>query len=121
MNLSKALRNVATAQTMLVALWVPLAENAIVAKVKAEPGQLESAVRGLIEQHCGSCHNSTRQTAKPGALKVFDLNEHDWTARMSNDQLKKVIGRANGTDLPPAQRQRIADYINQKLKERAVP
>src|SRR5262249_40422192 len=111
MNLSQAFRGAVTAQGMLVALWMSPPENAVAAKVKANssqheqkptPEKLQSVVRELIEQPGGSCHNSDRQTAKPAALKVFDLQEDDWTARMSNDQLKKVIGRANGTDLPPA-------------------
>jgi mono/diheme cytochrome c family protein len=122
MKLSKALffQTAVMAPAMLLVLWTSPVNTADAATAKAKSNQSEAVVRGLIEEHCGTCHNSTRQTAKPAALKVFDLNEDDWTASMSNDQLQKVMGRVNGVNLPPAKRQLVASFIKGKLEQRAA-
>jgi len=90
------------------------------AAVKAKSTALEPAVRKLVEEHCGRCHNSTRATAKPAALKVFDLKEDNWTASMSDEQLPKVNGRFASVDVTTAQRKQVADFIKGKLEQRAA-
>jgi len=90
------------------------------AAVKAKSSALEPAVRKLVEDHCGRCHNSTHETAKPAALKVFDLKEDNWTASMSDEQLPKVNGRFASVDVTTAQRKQVADFIKGKLNERAA-
>src|SRR5712664_2513654 len=60
---------------------------------------LETSVRLVVEKHCGSCHDGALATAKPAALRIFDLQEENWTARMSEDRLKKVIGRTRNLQL----------------------
>src|SRR5215472_8289649 len=90
------------------------------AAVKAKPTALEPAVRKLVEDHCGRCHNSMHETAKPAALKVFDLKEDDWTASMSDEQLPKVNGRFASVDVTTDQRKQVADFIKGKLQERAA-
>ena len=90
------------------------------AAMKAKSTALEPAVRKLVEDHCGRCHNSTRETAKPAALKVFDLKEDNWTASMSDEQLPKVNGRFATVDVTTAQRKQVADFIKGKLQERAA-
>src|SRR5215510_16591161 len=89
---------------------LPLLGMSPTAAVKAKSTPLEPAVRKLVEDHCGRCHNSTRETAKPAALKVFDLKEDDWTASMSDAQLPKVNGRFENVDVTPAQRKQVADF-----------
>jgi|GEM_PF-4350005 len=108
------------APAAFLVLWMSPLKTADAATANAKSNQPEAVVRGLIEEHCGSCHNSTRETAKPAALKVFDLKEDDWTASMSNDQLQKVNGRAKGVNLPPAKRQLVADFIKGKLEQRSA-
>ena len=88
------------------------------AAVKAKSTPPETAVRKLVEERCGRCHNSTRETAKPAALKVFDLKEDNWTASISDEQLPKVNGRFENVDVTPAQRKQVADFIKGKLEER---
>ena len=90
------------------------------AAVKAKSMALEPSVRKLVEDHCGRCHNSMHETAKPAALKVFDLKEEDWTASMSDEQLPKVNGRFASVDVTTAQRKQVADFIKRKLEERAA-
>src|SRR5262244_4027860 len=113
MKMPKQFSSPSAAVVLLVLLGMsPLAA------VKAKPTPLEPAVRKLVEDRCGRCHNSTRETAKPAALKVFDLKEDDWTASMSDAQLPKVNGRFENVDVTPAQRKQVADFIKGKLEER---
>jgi hypothetical protein len=100
--------------------WVSPSGNAAAAPAHAEGNNLEAGVRELIEKNCGSCHDGALSTAKPAALKVFDLQEENWTRRMSDEQLKKVTGRTRGLDLPENQKQQVVDFIQLKLKERAT-
>jgi hypothetical protein len=90
------------------------------AAVKAKSTPLEPAVRKLVEDHCGRCHNSTHETAKPAALKVFDLKEDNWTASMSDVQLPRVNGRFATVDVTTAERKQVADFIKGKVQERAA-
>ena len=63
-------------------------------KCEAPVDKLSASVRELVQQNCGSCHDGSLATAKPAALKVFDLREQDWTAKMSDEQVRKLLGRA---------------------------
>lgn len=85
---------------------------------EAQVDKLSTAVRGIVGEHCGSCHDGSLQTANPAALKVFDLREEDWTARMSDDQVWKVLGR---TKRLPADNQRtVTKFVKQVMKKRTI-
>jgi hypothetical protein len=56
--------------------------------------------RLILERYCGLCHIRDSPTAIPGALAVFDLREPDWSARMSDAQLRSAAWRL-GEPLPP--------------------
>ena len=56
--------------------------------------------RLILERHCGLCHIRDYPTARPGALAVFDLRDPDWSARMSDAQLRSASFRL-GEPLPP--------------------
>jgi mono/diheme cytochrome c family protein len=60
------------------------------------PASLRDQVRALAQPHCGSCHQGSLPTAKPGALAVFDLDRADWPTRMQPRQLDKFLGRIEG-------------------------
>ena len=114
------LSSVVMAAAMLLVLRTSPPRDALAAKANAKSSQLEADVRQLVEQNCGKCHNSARETAKPAALKVFDLVEDDWTASMSSEQLPKVIGRLKGVDLAPGKLRQAEEFIKGKLDERAA-
>lgn len=46
-----------------------------------------------MRTHCGVCHEPSRETAKPAALAVFDLEQERWWASMSDAQLVDVASR----------------------------
>lgn len=90
------------------------------AEAPAEVNRLEASVRAIINEHCGSCHDGALSSAKPAALKIFDLREGDWTARMSEDQLTTVVGRVKGKNLFARQQAQVAQLMKQKREERAT-
>jgi len=61
---------------------------------------LRDDARIVLERHCGRCHVREYPTALPGALAVFDLRKPDWSARMSDAQLRSALWRL-GEPLPP--------------------
>ena len=71
-------------------LFLGLAVLADPDKCEAPVDKLGTSVRALVQQNCGSCHDGSQATANPAALKVFDLREQDWTARMSDEQVRKL-------------------------------
>ena len=75
-----------------------LAAEATAPAASAAPGlsSLRDQVRALAEPHCGSCHQGSLPTAKPGALAVFDLERADWPTRRKTPQLDKFLGRIKG-------------------------
>jgi len=78
--------------------------------------KLSMAARGIVQEHCGSCHDGSLQTANPAALKVFDLREEDWTGRMSDEQVRKVLGRTRR--LPAENQTTMSQFVKQILKKR---
>jgi len=114
------LSSAAIAAAMLLVLWTSPSRNAPAAKANAKSSQLEADVRELVEERCGKCHNSTRETAKPAALKVFDLKEADWTASMSDARLPIVIQRLKSGDVAPEKLRQAEEFIKGKLEERAT-
>src|SRR5260370_14987446 len=105
-----------------IAMFLVLVSVLQVAGAESPGGvnQLEASVRAIIHEHCVSCNEGTLSTAKPAALKIFDLREGDWTARMSDDQLTTVVGRVKGKNLPTRQQAQVAQLMEQKREERAT-
>lgn len=108
--------------TFIAAFLLVGAAPAFVAAEPLHPGTgpVDASVRQLVEKHCGSCHDGAQDTAKPAALRVFDLREESWTARMSTEQLKKVIGRTRNIQLTDDQRREIEDFIQKKIRQRSA-
>jgi hypothetical protein len=66
----------------------------------------EDARAVLLALRCARCHDSRRDTALPGALRVYDLAEADWAARMTGERFQGMLRRLEGSD-----RQRVAAYV----------
>src|SRR5262249_6271867 len=86
--------------------------------------------RAVLAKHCGSCHERHRDTAFPAALAVYDLDEREWAARMSDVQLDSALwrlreplppdGRPSGAS--PPERARFAAYVDaEKAARYAAP
>ncbi len=90
----------------------------------------ESA-RETLEANCAECHTKGRSTALPRALRVYDLTETDWAARMSEDQLREAArrldqpnaptrgeGDARKIDVTPEAKARFAKFVEAELRRR---
>jgi hypothetical protein len=97
------------------------------APAPAAADALRDESRLVLEQHCGQCHIRDYPTALPRALAVFDLREPEWSARMSDGQLRSAVWRL-GEPLPPDgnpnevsadERARFQRYVDAELARRA--
>jgi hypothetical protein len=52
------------------------------------PAVMSELVREIARPGCGSCHTGSLPTAKAAALEVFDLDQLDWSGRMTAEQLE---------------------------------
>jgi hypothetical protein len=102
---------------------------------EAGPGARRDTVEGealrddsrlILEQYCGACHVRDSPTAVPGALAVFNLRDANWSARMSDAQLRSAEWRL-GEPLPPEgsantvspeERARFKRYVDVELARR---
>ena len=120
MKTTRAVRLLASLTTwsgrrcLAVMLVASLGGNALAAEASGEA--LNAAVRRIVMNHCGSCYDGSRVSANPAALKIFDLRDEDWTARMSSEQVLKLNGR--GKSLRPADRARLTKFVNRVLENR---
>jgi hypothetical protein len=81
--------------------------------------QLRDDARAVLKETCGRCHDSARPTAKPAALKIFDLHEQEWSARMSDVQMGHMANRFEGFGMPVPDRARVQAFIDAELARRA--
>ena len=110
----RTLRDCAIVGFLQLVTAVCLGANALGCEAKVD--KLSTAVRGIVQEHCGSCHDGSMQTAKPAALKVFDLREEDWTARMSDDRVRMLLGRARR--LAAENQTTMSKFVQRVLKKR---
>jgi len=58
----------------------------------------------LLARPCRECHLGYLKTAKPGALRVFDLAKEDWPSTMADRQLHSMRGRLSSGMSPTAEK-----------------
>jgi hypothetical protein len=89
---------------------------------------LRDDARLILERHCGQCHIREYPTALPGALAVYDLREPNWSARMTDAQLRNALWRLDEplppdgrpSDVSPDERARFAAYVDAELARHAL-
>jgi hypothetical protein len=88
-----------------------------------DPSQLailRDAAREALKPNCGKCHDSKLRSAKPAALKHFDLKEADWSARLTTEQLGHFSGRFESFEVSSSQRSIIQTYLDAEKARRAA-
>jgi hypothetical protein len=65
----------------------------LVATTAAADQPPREAARYILEKHCGACHRQDSPDALPAALRIFNLNQIDFAATMSDAQLSSARGR----------------------------
>ncbi len=73
--------------------------------------------RGVLITHCGSCHQSTLDSHKAAAIKVFDLDKKaDWHTSLVLENLEGITSRTeNKSTITDQQKEAIATFL--ELKE----
>ncbi len=73
--------------------------------------------RGVLITHCGSCHQSSLDSHKAGAIQIFDLDMGiNWHTSLSEENLPGIAQRTqNKSTITEQQKEAIAIFL--KLKE----
>jgi hypothetical protein len=96
---------------------VGVAGVAAIAAARPVSAPREAAREVLKARGCGSCHDSAVSTEHPNALAVYDLHETDWSAKMSDARLPKLMTRLRSA--PAADREVVKRFITAELTARA--
>jgi hypothetical protein len=75
-------------------------------------------VRGLAKTYCGTCHQASLPTAKPGALAIFDLDAEDWSSTLTTERLTGGFSRRLNARLDAAGRQQLRAFVEGELARR---
>ena len=78
----------------------------------------ERARQVLKAARCGACHDTTVSTENAKALAVYDLAERQWSDKMSDEQLPRLMGRLKSA--PSADQAVVRKFISAELKTRAA-
>ena len=77
---------------------------------------LRRNVREIIRPRCGTCHTSTLTTAKPGAIRIFDLVRDDWSGMITREHFKGFKRRLR--DLNESDGKMVSELIRTELSIR---
>lgn len=74
--------------------------------------------RGVLITHCGSCHQSTLDTHKLGAIAVFDLDKGaDWHTSLVEENLEGISNRIlNRSTITEEQKEAVALFLEIKVE-----
>ena len=106
-----------------IALLVACAAGVSATPAPLDPSQLvilRDAAREALKPDCGKCHDSKLRTAKPAALKQFDLQEPDWSSHLSTDQLSHFAGRFEGFGVSDSRRSIVQTYLDAEKTRRGA-
>lgn len=82
--------------------------------------QLREEARALVSPRCGMCHSAASPKALPGALKVYDIDQVNWTERMTDTQVKNILQRFRGPAIPQPEIDRVTAFVEAELASRKV-
>lgn len=105
-----------------------LAPPAAAAQEGRDRDRLRDDSRLILERSCGQCHIGDYPTALSRALAVFDLSEIEWSARMSEAQLRDAERRLAGplppdgdpSDVTPEERALFGRFVDAEVVRRAT-
>lgn len=81
----------------------------------AQQEAVREQVRGFAKAHCGTCHQSSRPTALPAALAIYDLDTPLWSAKLTAAQLRGGFPRRLNSSLDAAGQQQLRAFIESEL------
>ena len=88
----------------------------------AEAGldRLREPAREALKASCGRCHDHARPTARPEALRIFDLQELDWSARVTDVQMDHMVARFDGFHMPAADQVAVRKFLDAERARRST-
>jgi mono/diheme cytochrome c family protein len=95
------------------------ATPATTATAPVDAQALRERMRGIAKTHCGACHQSSRPSAKPAALAIFDLDAADWPSTLTAARLEGGFRRRLDRRLDDAGRQQLHAFIANEVALRA--
>jgi hypothetical protein len=90
----------------------------LAAMTHAQAPPARDQAQPVIERYCGSCHSGASRNAKPAALKIFDIDHADWLERLSEPQLRRVIGRLPSFGVPAAEQTLVTRAVEDEVQRR---
>ena len=104
--------------TLVVLAAVEAAAGA--SRDEAEVDRLREPARAALKTSCGRCHDHARPTARPEALRIFDLREPDWSARVTGEQMDHMVARFEGFKMPAADQAAVRKFLDAERSRRAA-
>jgi len=80
---------------------------------------LRDAARDALKPSCGRCHDSALPTGRPAALRIFDLAETDWSARVTLAQMDHMVARFDSFKMPTNDRVPVQRFLDAERARRA--
>jgi hypothetical protein len=97
---------------------IALCGAAVIGAGGSPPAPARDAARKVLQARgCGACHDTAVSTKNAAALAVYDLHEADWTKRMSDERLPKLMTMLRSA--PAADRKIVKRFIEAELAVRA--
>ncbi len=87
------------------------------AKALAAPElqKVRDQVRGYARDHCGTCHIASLPTARPAALRIYNLDADDWSSTLTAGQLRNGFPRRLDGKLDDGGKQALREFIEAEL------
>lgn len=81
---------------------------------------LRDKAREALRPSCGRCHDSAQPTGRPAALRIFDLAESDWSARLTRVQMDHMVARFDSFKMPEPDRIPVQRFLDAAQARRAT-
>jgi hypothetical protein len=76
------------------------------------------SARVILRNNCGTCHRGDLPEHKPAAVEIFDLSEEEsWSRKMTDEQLRKAIGRLSASEREEAL---FGEFVTAELQRRSA-
>jgi mono/diheme cytochrome c family protein len=82
---------------------------------------LNERMRVFALQHCGTCHQASRPTARAAALAIYNLDAPDWSATLSRSQLEGGFTRRLKAQLDDEGLKLLQAFVASEVARRPVP
>lgn len=103
----------AAERTATVSATVPAVEATPASPLlgATEVAALRERIRGHAKTHCGNCHLSSRPTAPPAALAIYDLDRDDWHEALTVPRLQNGFPRRLNSRLDEVGQRDLREFI----------